>query len=207
MLEIPLEKTEEAALVIPVLRKIVPITSQYLEQAEAYYIQDSKYVEIMAFIRHFCITLERTPASYSTLGEEQLRDLILAMLNSHYVGRATGEAFRNNGKTDICVEQDNRAAFVAECKMWSGKQAMLDAIDQLDGYLTWRDCKTALILFVRNKTFFSVLETISETIKVHSSYKSCQAKAKNEFECTFTSKANAGQFITVRIIAFNLYSE
>ncbi len=74
-------------------------------------------------------------------------------LNGTYLGGAVGEAFRNNGKTDICIEEKNRAAFVAECKMWTGQKAIADALKQLDSYLTWRDCKTALIYFVRKKIF------------------------------------------------------
>ena len=48
------------------------------------------------------------------------------MLNiAIFDGRAVGEAFRHKGKTDICVEHENRAAFVAECKMWTGANSWL----------------------------------------------------------------------------------
>ena len=58
-------------------------------------------------------------------------------------GDASGERFRRKGKTDICVEVANRAAFVGECKTWGGPKVANDAIDQLLGYLTWRDCHAA----------------------------------------------------------------
>ena len=110
-----------------------------------YCITDENYDEILRIIKHTASTIERSPGSYKSLGEEQLRDLLLATLNSHYEGRATGEAFRQKGKTDICIEKQNRAAFVAECKMWDGPAGIEKAIKQLDSYLTWREHKTALI--------------------------------------------------------------
>lgn len=85
--------------------------------------------------------------------EEDLRNTLLAMLNATYKGNATGETFRRKGKTDICIEMENRAAFVAECKIWKGAKALTNAVRQLNGYLTWRDCKTALIVFVRQKDY------------------------------------------------------
>ena len=98
--------------------------------------------------------------------EEDLRNTLLAALNSTYLGKATGETFRNNGKTDICIEADDRAAFVAECKMWTGSKAVAKAIHQLDSYLTWRDCKTALIYFVRRKDFISVVDTMGAKLNI-----------------------------------------
>lgn len=62
----------------------------------------------------------------------------LAHLNGHFGGNAAGERFRRKGKTDICIEFEHRAAFVAECKLWKGPKAFGEAIDQLLGYLMSR---------------------------------------------------------------------
>ena len=110
-------------------------------------ITDETYGHILQFIRHQGRTFERTPSTYAVHGEEDLRNIILAQLNGHFHGDAVGEAFRRKGKTDICIEQDNRAAFVGECKLWTGAAGLTAAMDQLLGYLTWRDSKAALIMF------------------------------------------------------------
>jgi len=86
-----------------------------------------------------------------------LRDILLAHLNGHYQGDATGEAFRRSGKTDIRIEDGIRAAFVAECRVWNGQKELSQAIDQLLGYLTWRDCKAAIIIFNKHNSKFSGL--------------------------------------------------
>lgn len=63
------------------------------------------YTEILTTIKHMESTYERTPSSYVKMQEEDLRNTLLAALNGTYLGGAVGEAFRNNGKTDICIEE------------------------------------------------------------------------------------------------------
>ena len=94
---------------------------------------------------------------------------MLAHLNGHFEGAAAGERFRKKGKTDICIEHDNRAAFVAECKLWKGQKALLAAIDQLLSYLTWRDTRTALIVWnIANKDFSKLQGEMPGLLQTHS---------------------------------------
>ena len=161
----------------------------------------------MVTIKHTASTYERTPASYKALHEEDLRNTLLAALNATYKGDATGETFRNTGKTAICIERENRAAFVAECKMWTGQKEVENAIEQLDGYLTWRDCKTALIYFVRRKDFLKTLNTAESALRAFDRMRNVKTLDKNEFECLFLSRSNPGQQIKMRVMLFNLYCE
>jgi len=203
MFEVPIEKKEYAKQHIPLTRKISPIAHKY-EKEDYYGIRDSDYDNILQTIKHTASTYERTPASYKGMKEEDLRNTLLAALNATYKGDATGEAFRNKGKTDICIERENRAAFVAECKMWTGQAEVSEAISQLDSYLTWRDCKTALIYFVRRKDFLRTLESAEEALKKIDYMKNVNALDKNEFECLFLSQENPGQQIRLRVMLFNL---
>ena len=206
MLEVPIEKKEYAMTHIPLKRKIVPTAKKY--QSSNYYgISDADYNDILETIKHTASTYERTPASYKSLHEEDLRNTLLASLNGLYKGDATGETFRNTGKTDICIERENRAAFVAECKMWTGQKEVEKAIEQLDGYLTWRDCKTALIYFVRRKEFMKVLESAESALRAYEKMKNVKGRDKNDFECMFLSQKNPGQQINMRVMLFNLFSE
>lgn len=170
-------------------------------------ISDANYADILATIKHMGSTYERTPKSYAAMKEEDLRNTLLAALNGTYLGGAVGEAFRNNGKTDICIEEKNRAAFVAECKMWTGQKAIADALKQLDSYLTWRDCKTALIYFVRKKDFLAILQTAEEALRALPEMRQVQILDKNEFKCCMISTQNPGQQIQVRVMLFNMYAK
>lgn len=206
MLEIPIEKKRYAQTHVPLKRNVMPVAKHY-EDSQYYGIADNDYKEILETIKHTGSTYERTPSSYKTLHEEDLRNTILAALNATYKGDATGETFRNKGKTDICIERENRAAFVAECKMWKGQNEVGKAIDQLDGYLTWRDCKTALVFFVRRKDFIKTLEVAEIALRSYDAMKNVHMIDRNEFDCLFISKTNPGQQIAMRVMLFNLYCE
>lgn len=205
MFEIPITKSSYSATHIPLKRNIVPISHVYDKQS-SYCISDKDYIDILETIKHTGSTYERTPSSYKSMQEEDLRNALLAALNATYKGDATGETFRNNGKTDICIEKDNRAAFVAECKMWTGPKEVKSALEQLDGYLTWRDCKTALIYFVRRKNFLTILENMKVTLSELPFMRQVEEIDKNEFKCCMVSESNPGQLVQVRVMLFNLYA-
>lgn len=115
------------------------------------------YEHVIGLIRSMGRTIERAPEIYGRHGEEQLRDQLLAMLNSHYQGQATGETFNAAGKTDILVRIDDRSVLIGECKWWSGPADFLKAIEQLFSYSTWRDTKLALVIVVRAKGLTAIL--------------------------------------------------
>ena len=170
-------------------------------------ITDQAFEKILNFIRHQGRTFERTPSTYAVHDEEELRNIILAQLNGQFEGDAVGEAFRGRGKTDICIEHNDRSAFVAECKLWKGPASVTTALDQLMGYLTWRDCKAALIIFnVRNKDFSHILEAMPKTLSAHSLVLRNLACAESgEWRLQTRSEEDAGRRVTVHVFVFNLY--
>lgn len=90
----------------------------------------------------------------------------MANLNTHYDSLATGETFSKTGKTDIRIQFNNKAAYIAECKIWHGANEFNKAIKQLFGYITWRDVKTSLIIFNKNnKDFKALLQKINEKLQ------------------------------------------
>lgn len=86
-------------------------------------------------------TFETSPSTFAVHDEEGLRNVIVASLNGHFPGEATSETFRKKGKTDIHIEDKDRAAFVGECTLWYGEKQLQKKVSQLLGYLTWRDWK------------------------------------------------------------------
>ena len=206
MFDVSVKKNEYGSRIIsPVKRHIYPIAHQHASQERTYCIEAANYEEILAILRHAGATMERTPNSYRSMGEEDLRNVLLASLNSSFKGIATGEAFRNNGKTDICIEAENRAAFVAECKMWTGEKEVAAAVAQLDSYLTWRDCKTALIYFVRRKDFLAVAKKMGDVLHGQDNISQVSMLGTNEYKCFLASLSCPGQRKEVRVFMFNLY--
>jgi len=193
---------------LPVQRKVIePLPSKTQSQPE-YGISDSIYDHVLSVIRHEGISFERTPITFAKHDEEELRDILLAHLNSYFKGQATGETFRKKGKTDICIEFENRAAFVAECKLWKGRKEILEAIDQLLGYLTWRDVKAAIVIFNKGVSNFSqIQEKVLGILREHPNCVSAEyLPEESEWRMTLRSKEDPERFIVVRIFLFNLYT-
>lgn len=128
------------------------------------------YIDILKLIHDVGKEFERLPSLYAGKEEEHLRDHFLMMLEPNFEGSATGETFNKTGKTDILLRHEGNNVFLAECKFWRGKKNFLDTITQLLGYLTWRDSKAAVIMFVPNKDFTAALETAKQVINEHPNY-------------------------------------
>lgn len=211
LLGIPLKRKEGVPAIQPmkIARKLVrplppPPRSGYKPEPG---ILDEDYSHILSVVRHEGRTFETAPKTFAVHDEEALRDILLAHLNGHYQGDATGEAFRRSGKTDIRIEDNNRAAFVAECKVWKGQKELSQAIDQLLGYLTWRDCKAAIVIFNKHNAKFSgVLDTVPEVFTAHRLYKrSADVKEAGEWQFDMTSGEDEGRQVRVHVFAFNLF--
>ncbi|MFB2659736.1 hypothetical protein [Shewanella mangrovisoli] len=130
-------------------------------------LDDAIYRQILKIIHDVGKQFERLPSTYAGKDEEHLRDHILLILEPNFEGSATGETFNKKGKTDILLRHENSNVFVAELKYWHGKKGYLETITQLLSYLTWRDSKAAVVMFVPNKELSMVLETIKNSTSEH----------------------------------------
>jgi hypothetical protein len=110
--------------------------------------------------------MEQLPSTYQGREEEDIRDYLLTVLSSHFEN-ATGETFNVRGKTDIYVRDSATLILIGECKYWSGRSDFLKTIDQVLSYLTWRDSRAAIFMFVRNKNLGPVLDEIKAAAPQH----------------------------------------
>ena len=170
-------------------------------------IAENSFEHILQFIRHQGRTFETTPATYAVHDEEGLRDIVVAALNGHFEGEAVADVFRRKGKTDICIESDDRVAFVGECKIWSGPKGASDATDQLLRYLTWRDSKASLIFFnTRNKDFSQILKAMPQSLEGHPLFiQILPCDEKGEWRVQMRSEEDQGRRVLVHVFAFNLF--
>lgn len=131
----------------------------------------TEYEHILSVMMNMVAVMERSPQAFHTMKEEDLRQHFLVQLNGQYEGQATGETFNFEGKTDILIRVEGKNIFIAECKFWDGPKSLNDAIDQLLGYASWRDTKTAILVFNRGRNLTTVLQKIPEVVKAHSHFK------------------------------------
>ena len=165
-------------LVPPVVtKKTIPTpvteTTKTIEKYKIPILQEEVYNDIKEVLYNVGKAIERKPSIYIDKHEEDLRDIFLLFLETRYESTSgVGEAFNKKGKTDILLKYSNDGTniFVAECKFWKGQKKLFEAIDQLLGYLTHRDTKTALIFFVNQKEMTSIVNTIKDEITTHPNF-------------------------------------
>lgn len=208
---IPLRKSADvpSTFAVPspkIPRKITPkpptTTGSHIPEPT---LADADYQAILKVVHDLGISLERYPSTYEGKGEEDLRDYLLLLLQPQFEGSATGETFNRSGKTDILLRHQNSNIFIAECKFWTGIKSLFDAASQLLSYLTWRDSKAALVLFVRNKKFTEVLKTIEREIPQHPNFSRTVARPSDAWiELRFRLPDDPDREVTVTILAFSL---
>ncbi len=211
-LELPLEINPSAPNSKPILLKKVrkkPVSFPNKRKSEIEYeISNSDYDNIKNIISLACISMEKTARTFTKLLEEELRDIIISNLNTHYQGTASGETFSKNGKTDIYIPFENKAAYIAECKIWHGNKKFLEALDQLCGYTTWRDTKTSLILFNKeNKDFSSLLDNIDKSIMTSELCSEVFHINHNEWQLIYQKSRGIKDSLVINIVVFDLYIE
>jgi hypothetical protein len=169
-------------------------------------LDNDNYLKILKIINDVGKNFERLPSTYSDKYEEDLRDHILMILDPNFeYGSASGETFNKKGKTDIQLRHDSSVVFVAECKFWKGDKEFLSTIDQLLGYLTWRDSKTSIVIFVKNKGFTEILNKAKISVKTHPHYRNVKpANDENWFNYIFSLPDDDNKEIQMAIQFFHL---
>lgn len=206
---IPIRRRDQpATYVAPITRRGLPV-ARPAPSREGFKpepaLAEEEYQHVISVIRSLCLVIERNPASFATLDEESVRDHILLQLNGHYEGAATGETFNSNGKTDILIRVEDRTIFIAECKYWHGPKKFEEAIDQLLGYLTWRDCKCSLVIFNRQKNSSAVAQKMHETMSGHKGHrKTVSNDPTGSGRYIFVKESDPGREIVVTTLLFDI---
>ena len=206
----PLRRRQDApnTYVAPQVRraispKLPPTSTEPYKPEPTLDIQEHE--RILSVISNMVMVMERSPRAFRNMDEEDLRQHFLVQLNGQYEGQATGETFNFEGKTDILIRVDDKNIFIAECKFWKGPKAFREAIDQLLSYSTWRDTKTALLVFNRNAEMTTVLNRIPEQVKAHSKYKGSRTyDSETGFRYTFRHRDDANREIVLTVLVFNV---
>jgi len=168
-------------------------------------LEEGEYQHILKVLEGMVKVMERSPKAFHDIDEESLRMQFLVQLNGQYEGQATGETFNYGGKTDILIRSEDRNIFIAECKFWSGPAKLTETIDQLLGYLSWRDSKTAILLFNRNRDFSRVLAAIPDVVRAHPNFQKEEAR-RNEtsFRYAFRHKDDPAKILHLTVMAFDI---
>lgn len=209
-LNIPLRKRpeEQTRVMLPDARRRAEIRKpdpQASPVQQEFFLAQQDYDYVLKTLKDMIAVMVRSPKTFAKMKEEELRDILLVILNAHYEGQAAGETFNFNGATDILIRHAGKNIFIGECKIWHGPEECLKAINQLLGYQSWHDTKAALLIFNRNKDTTAVLKKIEEAMPTHASFKKDLGKqSENHFRYIFTQLNDKQREIQLAVLVFDV---
>jgi hypothetical protein len=140
------------------------------------------------------------------MNEEGIRGSVTSSLStSTRTSRATRLAsfFNRGGKTDILIRVEDANVFIGECKIWKGPKTIPDALDQLLGYLVWRDTKAALLLFIRQGEVSTIVKKAIAQIETHPNYKRRgRISTEERYDFVVHTKGDSAREINLALIPF-----
>jgi hypothetical protein len=206
-LGVPLRKANEVpqTFAVPIAPKQIAIkpavgTTPYAPDPT---LDNANYQNILSILHDVGVAMERTPSTYAQKQEEDLRDFLLMTLFTHYPN-STGESFNKEGKTDILVRHEGKNIFVGECKFWRGPKGYHDTINQVLRYLTWRDSKAAILLFINNKELNPVLAQIATSTPEHPCFVRLESKKQESWsQFEFRLESDATRNVHLAVMSFH----
>lgn len=169
-------------------------------------LREDYYDHILFVIRAAGKAMERSPETYEGWGEENRRQVLILMLNTHYAGKVYAEAFNGDGKTDILIRDGDRNVFIGECKFYEGPQSVTETLDQIFGYATLRDVKLAIVFFVDRIGFTEAVERIRQTVEQSEQFKrwlSVSQEQETEFRAQMAWPGDERRLVTLHVSAFH----
>lgn len=209
-LGIPVKRREDApkTYAIPTARKkaiptLPPASAAPFTPEPAWAME--QYEQALKIMQDMTLVMERSPDAFKTMDEEALRQHFLVQLNGQFEGKAMGETFNMSGKTDILLREGERNVFIAECKFWKGPKAFGEAIDQLLSYATWRDGKTAILVFNRDTETSTVRSGVDASGKAHGNFKrTVNWPHESGFRYVFHANGDTNRELIVTVLVFHV---
>lgn len=138
----------------------------------SFVLNDGSVANLLRVIGKWRHGVERYPATYAKLKEEDISSLLVTTLNTVF-DSAHREVFQSAGKTDIFVQAETgsyeKAAHIAEAKIWGGQGEVPTDIRQLLGYGTARTFTQLLLYYVRPEQLPLIVQRCKETVMQSSS--------------------------------------
>jgi hypothetical protein len=164
-----------------------------------------EYDQVLSLMGNVGRAMELSPSLFRAIDEEDLRTHFLIQLNGQYEAQATGETFNLSGKTDIIIRERDRNLFIAECKFWRGPKSLSEAIDQLLGYTSWRDTKTAILLFNTTRHLSAVLAKVPEVVHQHPNFRrQLTYKSETGFRFLLHHRDDPGRELVLTVLLFEV---
>lgn len=149
--------------------------------------------------------IQRIPEEYQGLKEENIRDRMLTPINVTFKGRGNAEAKNCKGKTDILVKtKDGLNEHIFELKVWDGIDTLKEAIEQLQGYLSWHNNYCGIIMFCYKSDFTSILKKVEQHLTNNFNFGKRESFIQNDFRFKLQHPTDKFKHIETHLTLINL---
>ncbi|NDV21706.1 hypothetical protein [Desulfovibrio sp. JC022] len=170
-------------------------------------ISDEDFIKAIRVLRHTGSSFERTPAIYSVHNDQDLRNILVSNLNTHFAGENNKDIFKRVGVNGFTVSVTEQQALIGKCTTWHCEEGFIHHLNTLFQEEICRSCKVALAIFNRTEhDFASLLKNIRETLMEHPYMVKLEKEfAENEWHTIMNTQDDLTNHHWVHLMVFNLY--
>ncbi|TIH18441.1 hypothetical protein D0S45_04275 [Marinifilum sp. JC120] len=170
-------------------------------------ISDEDFIKTIRVLRHTGNSFERTPTIYNVHNDQDLRNILVSNLNTHFAGDNNEDIFKLLGENGFTISFECQQALICKCLTWHCEEGLIHNLNTLLQDKLCRGCKIVLTIFNRTeKNFAALLDNIRKTLLKHP----CMVKLKkeiadNEWHVIMNSHDDLIHRHWVHLMVFNLY--
>jgi hypothetical protein len=168
-------------------------------------VDQNQFEKLIKAIQFLTNDIQRRPEQYQGLKEENIRDRLLIPINVTFKGRGNAEAKNCKGKTDILVKtKDGLNEHIFELKVWGGIETLKEAIDQIQGYLSWHNNYCGIIIFCYKSNFTTILKKVENYLVDNFKFNKRDKLISNEFRFKLEHPTDKFKHIETNLTFINL---
>lgn len=189
------------------VKKKLAAPHTYTENENPPVISDPDFINAIRVLRHTGNSFERTPDIYGIHNDQDLRNILVSNLNTHFADNNNQDLFLPKGKINFSVTFDDRSALCGKCFSWHCTEGLVYNINQLLKSPLWPSCKIVLTIFNRSELDFSKLANkIRSIFTTHQCYIETKEKfSENEWKTNMHAYGNKENIHWVHFMLFNLF--
>ncbi|ACS80339.1 hypothetical protein [Maridesulfovibrio salexigens] len=170
-------------------------------------ISDEDFIKTIRVLRHTGKSFERTPAIYNVHNDQDLRNILVSNLNTHFSGQNNEDIFSRIGENGFTVAFAKKSALIGRCSTWRCAEGLIHTLNALLQKDLCPGCKIAMTIFNRTEeNFNSLLKSIRKLLIEHPCLIKIEKEyAENEWHTIMGKKSDLQNNHWIHLMIFNLY--
>lgn len=209
--QVSTQQAEPLGSPLEIKKKMLPQTPPVSERefTRHPFISGQDFDSILEIIRNTGRIFEKAPGIFNIHTAEELRNILISNLNTHFAGKTNEELFNHRGKTHFDIKVNNREVLLGKCAIWNCPEGAIYTINNLLSDSGWQECKIPFIIFNINfSNFMDILFQAENALLDHPCLINLnEAVRENEWSLNMRGLKNTAMRFNLQIMVYNLYKE